>query len=100
MPVGMSGPPPLERGGKDPTPLHPSLPLPRRYTSPMPQAANLLANALEAIGYAFLPALLLPFITLLTPRIHPFARTLCDLIDTFSHAIGSLVRWLYPLLVM
>ena len=66
----------------------------------MPQAANLLANVLQAIGYAFLPALLLPFLALLTPRIHPFTRTLCDLINTFSHAIGSLVRWLYPLLVL
>ena len=66
----------------------------------MPQAANLLANALQAIGYAFLPILLLPFLVLLTPRIHPFARALCDLIDTLSRALGSLVRWLYPLLVL
>ena len=66
----------------------------------MPQAADLLANALHIVGYAFLPVLLLPFLVLLTPRIHPFARTLCDLIDAFSHGLGSLVRWLYPLLVL
>ena len=66
----------------------------------MPQAANLLANALQAVGYAFFPTLLLPFAALLAPRTHPFAQALCDLIDTVTQALGSLVRWLYPVLVL
>ena len=66
----------------------------------MPDITATLGNMLQAIGYAFLPLLLLPFALLLTRRLDPFATTLCDLVDAFNSSLGRAVMWLLPLLVL
>ena len=62
-----------------------------------------LGAAFQAIGYAFLPLLLLPTIYLLLPNIkylRPFSNAFIRTIDSFSYTIGELTKWLLPLLVL
>jgi len=60
----------------------------------------LLGEALQGIGWAFLPFVLLPFIALTLPRSHGFALAVASLIDDISRWIGETVKWFLPALVL
>jgi TRAP-type mannitol/chloroaromatic compound transport system permease small subunit len=67
----------------------------------MPEAMlDILGQSLHFIGWAFLPALLLPAIILFTGRLIAFSETLISLIDTISIFIGEVVKWFLPLMVL
>lgn len=62
-----------------------------------------LAAALTAIGWAFLPALLLPAILIFYNKnntLNNISQAITALIDEFSYRIGEAVKWLLPLLVL
>ena len=60
----------------------------------------LVGNILQTVGYAFLPLLLLPFLVLAVPQLCPLGRHVVDIVDEFTGFIGSLIRWLFPALVL
>lgn len=62
-----------------------------------------MGAALTAIGWIFLPFLLLPAAYLFLPRfsfITSASNTLIRLIDGFNYAIGEIVKWALPVLVI
>ena len=59
-----------------------------------------LGDALQAIGWACLPLLLLPFLLIALPIRRDHAAALVDVIDGFHGWLGSVVRWFYPVLVV
>jgi len=61
---------------------------------------QLLGDAIQGIGWAFLPFTLLPLLVLIWRGSHGFATTLSDLIDGMNRAIGEAVKWLLPILVL
>lgn len=67
----------------------------------MPEAVlETIGQSLHFIGWAFLPALLLPAIVLFTGRLIAFSETVISLIDTISIFIGEVVKWFLPLMVL
>jgi len=64
---------------------------------------NNLGNAFQAIGYAFVPLLLLPLIYIFFPNIsalRSFSKAFIRIIDSFSFRIGEVTKWLLPVLVL
>ena len=62
-----------------------------------------LAAALTAIGWAFLPIVLLPAILLFYNKnnaLNNISQAIIALIDAFSYRIGEAVKWFLPLLVL
>ena len=62
-----------------------------------------IGTALQAIGWVFLPALLLPLLYLFLPNInilHSTSKAIVRTIDSLSYAIGEIVKWFLPLLVL
>lgn len=59
--------------------------------------------AFKAIGFAFSPLLLAPFIYILWPNssiLCSFSNILIRLVDSFSYWIGETAKWLLPILVL
>lgn len=64
---------------------------------------NHLGHMLVAIGWAFVPVLLLPFIYLFTYNnnfIHQLSSAIILTIDRFNYALGEFMKWALPLLVL
>lgn len=64
---------------------------------------DLVGRSLQAIGWVFLPFLLVPILCLLFPKhklITSFQFTLCEIIDGFNVWVGEMVKWLLPVLVV
>jgi len=62
-----------------------------------------IGTALQAIGWVFLPALLLPLLYIFLPNINILQSTskaIIRTIDSLSYAIGEIVKWFLPLLVL
>jgi len=62
-----------------------------------------LGAALIAIGWVFLPFILLPALYLFLPPfpvLNRFSRALIQIIDGFNFAIGEAIKWGLPLLVL
>lgn len=59
--------------------------------------------AFKAIGFAFSPLLLLPFIYILwnsSKHLRRFSNTFIHIVDSFSYWIGEVAKWLLPILVL
>lgn len=59
--------------------------------------------AFKAIGWVFLPALLLPIIYLFLPNINTLkslSKAIIRTIDSLSYGLGEIAKWLIPLLVL
>ena len=59
--------------------------------------------AFKAIGFAFSPLVLLPFIYILlhnSSRLRDFSNIFIQLIDSLSYWIGEMAKWLLPILVL
>lgn len=61
---------------------------------------DVIGHALQYIGWAFFPSLLLPAILLLTGRGKNLSRTTIILIDKLSILIGEIIKWVMPLMVI
>lgn len=61
---------------------------------------DVIGHALQYIGWAFFPSLLLPAILLLTGRGKNLSRTTIILIDNLSILIGEIIKWVMPLMVI
>lgn len=63
---------------------------------------EIIGAALRAIGWVFLPVLILPVLYLLSPRgiIQALSTGLIRTIDSMVFALGEIVKWSLPLLVM
>ena len=64
---------------------------------------DILGLSLQAIGWAFLPLLLLPFLSLIVPnskRLTEFQTVLIGIIDSFNMAVGEMVKYLLVTLVV
>lgn len=67
---------------------------------------NVIANlgvALQAIGWVFLPALLLPLIYIFLPNINTLqsiSKAIIRTIDSLSFGVGEITKWLLPILVL
>ena len=67
---------------------------------------NIIANfgiALQAIGWVFLPALLLPLIYIFLPNnntLQSLSKAIIRTIDSLSFGVGEISKWLLPLLVL
>jgi len=64
---------------------------------------DLVGRSLQAIGWVFLPFLLMPVLCLLFPKQKPitsFQHTLSQIIDGSIMWIGEMVKWLLPALVV
>lgn len=67
---------------------------------------NVIENigiALQAIGWVFLPTLLLPLIYILIPNIktlQSISNAIIRTIDGLSYGLGEIVKWLLPILVL
>ena len=61
---------------------------------------NTLGNAVQGMGWAALPFLLLPMLALLAPRTHGFALAVASVLDDASRGIGEVVKWTLPVLVL
>jgi len=64
---------------------------------------DLIGRSLQAIGWVFLPLLLLPVLSLLLPnskRLTEFQTSLIGMIDSFNMAVGELVKYLLVALVV
>ncbi|WP_051279010.1 TRAP transporter small permease subunit [Hellea balneolensis] len=62
-----------------------------------------LGVAVKAIGWAFMPILLLPLIYIFLPNINilqSISKAIIRTIDSFSYATGEAVKWLLPILVL
>ena len=62
-----------------------------------------LGTALQAIGWVFLPILILPLIYLFLPNINilqSVSKALIRTIDSVSYAIGEVAKWCLPVLVL
>ncbi len=62
-----------------------------------------LGTAFQAIGWVFLPILLLPLIYIFLPNIRALqsvSKAIIRTIDSFSYALGEVTKWLLPLLVL
>ena len=62
-----------------------------------------LGIAFQAIGWVFLPILLLPLIYLFLPNfstLQSISNTIIRTIDSLSFGIGEIAKWLLPLLVL
>lgn len=62
----------------------------------------MLGDAIQAIGWVFLPALALPVLYLIWPhaRLESLLGALIRTIDTLIYAIGEFAKWALPLLVL
>lgn len=63
----------------------------------------LAGNILQAIGWAFLPALILPVFCLFSPHLwltKSLAPALIRTIDSATYVLGEVVKWALPLLVL
>ncbi|WP_416878296.1 TRAP transporter small permease subunit [Litorimonas sp.] len=61
---------------------------------------DVIGYALQFIGWAFFPVLLLPAFLLLTGLGKSLSRTIIVLIDTLSILIGEIIKWVMPLMVI
>jgi TRAP-type mannitol/chloroaromatic compound transport system permease small subunit len=61
---------------------------------------DVIGYALQFIGWAFFPVLLLPAFLLLTGLGKSLSRTTVVLIDTLSILIGEIIKWVMPLMVI
>ena len=68
--------------------------------SDMLSLMHALGNAVQSIGWAALPCLLLPVLALLMPLSHGFALAVASLIDDVSRGVGEVVKWAMPVLVL
>ena len=62
-----------------------------------------IGTAFQAIGWVFLPALLLPLLYLFLPNINilqSISKAIIRTIDSLSYAIGEIVKWFLPILVL
>ena len=62
-----------------------------------------IGTALQAIGWVFLPALLLPLLYIFLPNINILqltSKAIIRTIDSLSYAIGEIVKWFLPMLVI
>lgn len=59
-----------------------------------------VGEALQFIGWAFLPLLLMPAFLLFTGQGKGFSNALITLADSFSTFVGELVKWVMPLMVI
>ena len=62
-----------------------------------------IGTAFQAIGWVFLPVLLLPLIYLFLPNIKTLqliSKAIIRTIDSLSYAIGEIVKWFLPILVL
>ena len=62
-----------------------------------------IGTALQAIGWVFLPALLLPLLYIFLPNINILQSTskaIIRTIDSLSYAMGEIVKWFLPMLVI
>ena len=62
-----------------------------------------LGVALQAIGWVFLPALLLPLIYIFLPNnntLKDISKAIIRTIDSLSYGLGEMVKWLLPMLVL
>jgi len=62
-----------------------------------------LGTAFQAIGWVFLPALLLPLIYLFLPNIsilQSISKAIIRTIDSLSYGLGEIAKWFLPLLVL
>lgn len=62
-----------------------------------------LGTAFQAIGWVFLPVLLLPLIYLLLPNINALqsvSKAIIRTIDSLSYGLGEITKWLLPILVL
>jgi len=67
------------------------------------EVLELAGRSLQAIGWVFLPFLLVPMLCLVLPRqklITNFQLTLSQIIDSFNMWVGEMVKWLLPVLVI
>lgn len=61
-----------------------------------PDILALMGSALKAIGWAFLPALLLPMFVLLfhsSSRLRAISDSLVQVIDSLSYRLGETIKW-------
>ncbi len=64
---------------------------------------EMAGNILQAIGWAFLPALFLPVFCLFSSHLwltKSFAPAVIRTIDSFTYHLGEIVKWALPLLVL
>lgn len=61
---------------------------------------DMIGNALQAIGWVFLPVLLLPAFLLFTGIGKGLANALILITDTLSTWIGEIFKWVMPLMVI
>lgn len=62
-----------------------------------------LGTAFQAIGWVFLPVLVLPFVYLFLPNIKSLqsvSKAIIRTIDSLSFALGEVTKWLIPILVL
>jgi TRAP-type mannitol/chloroaromatic compound transport system permease small subunit len=59
-----------------------------------------LGRSLQFIGWAFLPILVLPFLVFTTGRFIGLSQTLISMIDHIISALGEIIKWVMPLMVM
>jgi len=62
-----------------------------------------LGVAFQAIGWVFLPFLLLPLIYLFIPNnnyLQSFCNAIIRTIDSISYGVGEIAKWLLPILVL
>lgn len=68
-----------------------------------PELLNIIARSLQAIGWVFLPFLLMPILCLLLGNSKPitsFQSALSHTIDSFNMWVGEMAKWLLPALVV
>lgn len=61
---------------------------------------DVIGYALQFIGWAFFPVLLLPAFLLLTGLGKSLSRTIIGFIDTLSILNGEIIKWVMPLMVI
>ena len=62
-----------------------------------------IAAAITAIGWVFLPLVILPAVLLFCSKnssLNSISKAIISLVDTFSYKIGEGVKWLLPILVL
>jgi len=59
-----------------------------------------LGEALQFIGWTFLPFLLLPSVVLLTGIGKALSKAIISAIDAFSSFIGEIIKWVMPFMVV
>lgn len=59
-----------------------------------------LGRSLQFIGWAFLPILALPFLVFTSGRLIGLSQTLISMIDHSISALGEIIKWVMPLMVM